>query len=523
MSRTHDRSNLTVSKILTCLFVGPVVLCAIAATTAAIAQQVTSSRPVTTARQSNAEQQIAEPDRSVLSLAAARISGREQSSLRKHEPVAAGSQLPEPRLDEFLKSIAPVLRSACSDCHGADTQEASLRVDRLNPDLQNGEDVKWWLEVVDVLSNDEMPPKDGGELSDRDRNHLIEWLSSEIQTASAVRRSQEGHSSFRRMARYEYNYALQDLLGLPYEFARDLPPEAHSEDGFLNSSDVLQMSLTRFAYYRDLGRQALQKATVMGDRPSPIYWSISMDAAASRMQAKYESDLEKKKRQFKNDPEKLERELKKFAAKSKSRPGGAHYANLETGVNFRASWSYRGARNAWPSTDEKPPVPPVSSMVAVIPPQQKLTVELGNRVPDSGILRVRIRASRIAPDNESIPSLRLEYGFQASNNSSASTRISGPDIPILASPDGPEFYQFEIPLSELTIRNPMRRETSMGETPSPSEYLKLHNNSFSRGDIRIDYIEVTAPVYNQWSREQCWCQRLSGTSRWLQPDPPVVS
>ena len=38
---------------------------------------------------------------------------------------------------------------------------------------------------------------------------------------------------------------------------------------------------------------------------------------------------------------------------------GRFPTNLETGVNFRASWSYRGARNAWPSTDEKPPVPPV--------------------------------------------------------------------------------------------------------------------------------------------------------------------
>ena len=38
----------------------------------------------------------------------------------------------------------------------------------------------------------------------------------------------------------------------------------------------------------------------------------------------------------------------------------------------------------------------------------------------------------------------------------------------------------------------------MGDLPSPSEYIKLVNSSVSQGDIQIDYIEITAPVYDQW-------------------------
>ena len=34
------------------------------------------------------------------------------------------------------------------------------------------------------------------------------------------------------MTRYEYKYAMQDLLGLPHDFSRDLPPETSSEEGF---------------------------------------------------------------------------------------------------------------------------------------------------------------------------------------------------------------------------------------------------------------------------------------------------
>jgi hypothetical protein len=38
----------------------------------------------------------------------------------------------------------------------------------------------------------------------------------------------------------------------------------------------------------------------------------------------------------------------------------------------------------------------------------------------------------------------------------------------------------------------------MGAMPSPSEYIRLVNSSVSQGDFQIDYVEVAAPVYDQW-------------------------
>ena len=129
-----------------------------------------------------------------------------------------------------------------------------------------------------------MPPADEDvELAGEDRSRIIEWLSTELQVASQVQRNEQGHSSFRRMTRYEYNYALQDLLGLPYNFAADLPPESDSEDGFKNSSEMLQMSVRHFEIYRELGRKALQKSTVSGERPELFYYSITMDTAIEKM------------------------------------------------------------------------------------------------------------------------------------------------------------------------------------------------------------------------------------------------
>lgn len=76
--------------------------------------------------------------------------------------------------------------------------------------------------------------------------------------ASLIRRNSKEHSSFRRLTKYEYNYALQDLLGLPYSLANPLPPETASEDGFKNSSELLQMSVMQFESYREIGLKAAQ-------------------------------------------------------------------------------------------------------------------------------------------------------------------------------------------------------------------------------------------------------------------------
>lgn len=41
----------------------------------------------------------------------------------------------------------------------------------------------------------------------------------------------------------------------------------------------------------------------------------------------------------------------------------------------------------------------------------------------------------------------------------------------------------------------------MGDLPSPSEYLKIVNSSVSQGSVQFDYVEVVAPVYEQWPPE----------------------
>lgn len=445
-----------------------------------------------------------------------RALGAQRSKYRAQSATHAHDSIPQPQLDAYRTTVEPILKQACVDCHGPDTQEGNVRIDTLDPNLLHGDDVSWWLEILAVVSKSEMPPPDQADLSDDDRATIVEWVSQEVHTASVVRRGEQHHSSFRRMTRYEYNYALQDLLGLPYDFAKDLPPEANSDDGFQNSSELLHMSAVQFATYQQLGRRALQRATVRGTRPKPLYWSVSMQAASASGWAGQEAELDQLRLTHKDAPEEtLQQELQRQIAVFQTRHGQAHYKNNANGRTIVAQWSYPEAKYAWKPDAAAPQDPPPSEFVAVIPPRQRLIVELGDQLPEEGLLRVRFRASRIAGEDAPIPSLQLEFGWQASNDSHASVRISDHDIAIDAPSHSPRFYQWELPLSEIYPRNLVRNTSKLGDLPSPSEFVRFVNSSVSQTDVQIDYVEISAPVYDAWppaSHSQIFFVKAPGDS-----------
>jgi hypothetical protein len=446
---------------------------------------------------------VASRDSALATLEEVKAAGVLRSSYRMHQVRSVATGAPKPRLAAFQKDIRPVLEEACVQCHGAETQEGNIRIDTLDPDLLHGGDVDWWLEILAVLSNGEMPPPDEAELADDDRKRLVEWLSGEIQVASTVRRAEGGYSSFRRMTRYEYNYALQDILGLPWDFAKDLPPEASSADGFQNSSELLHMSVMQFETYRQLARRALQRATALGERPPVLYWGVTMKEAADIEWPKQAEQVEKLKEQLKDDPDRQKQQLEKLTASFNNPHRNTYYKEISTGRTARATWAYYGAKYAFKPTNSRPEISASFGHVAIIPMgrNQKLTIELGNQVPDEGTMRVRVRASRASGEDAHVPSMQLEFGWQASNEGRSVMRVSSRDIPVDALPDNPQIYQWDFPLGEIYPRNSVRNTSEMGAMPSPSEYIRLVNSSVSQGDIQFDYVEVAAPVYDQWPPE----------------------
>ncbi len=408
---------------------------------------------------------------------------------------------PEPRLAKFRAEVDPVLKRVCVGCHGPGKQKGKFRVDTLDPNLLKGKDVKWWLEVFDVVGNGEMPPEDAeAQLTDAEKARIVDWLSGEIQVASEVRRSEQGHTSFRRLTRYEYRYALQGLLGIPHDFSRDLPPETASEDGFKNSSELLQMTAVQFEQYRELARKALERATVRGPRPQAVYYGISMRDAAKRINAKYTANIEGTRKRIKEEGLTVEEAFQQQGEKFERNHNGIHYRDLVTGQGIGPSWSYNGAKHAWIPTTTRPEVPPVSPDIVMIPANARYIIDVGDGLPDVGNMRVRIRAARYSAEDTHPPTLRLYFGNQASNDSRVTMRAGEHDIPVTSHPDKPEFYHWDVRLSEIA-RNAYRHITKLGDLPNPAEFFHIRNVSSKKVAVQIDYVEITAPTFDQWPPE----------------------
>ncbi len=444
--------------------------------------------------------QTADDNSAIPTLNELKTSGAELSNYVTQILPVRTTKAPKPNLAEFRRSIQPILKASCVECHGPDTQEGNIRLDTLDPNLQRGADVKWWIEVLGVINNGEMPPADADPLSISDRSQLVQWFSSELQIASQVRRAEQGYSSFRRLTRYEYNYALQDLLGIPYNLAKDLPPEANTDDGFQNSSEMLHMSITQLETYREIASTAIARAVALEPQPDMLQWNIPMQAAAARHWSDQELQIAELTEQLKKDGDKQkhQKELDKLIERFRQPHNNTYYRDLQSGRTVRSSWQYYGAKYAHAPTTTATVIPAKPTHVAIIPRGQFLIIELGNQIPPEGTLRVRVRASQTTQTSPTPPSLRLEFGWRASNDSRALIRLSEHDLEITAKSENPQFYQWEIPLGNIYPRNSVRTTAKMGATPNPSEYIRLLNSSISQGNIQIDHVEITGPIHNQW-------------------------
>ena len=160
---------------------------------------------------------------------------------------------------EAFKKLVPLINKYCVDCHNADKQKGDFRIDDMDQDLVYGIHAQRWHEVLDIINLGEMPPKKSKQLTDAERKQLIGTLTNELHKAKEARKGQIT-TVMRRLNNQQYNNTLRDLLGVDFDFAKDLPEDAFSPEGFKNNGETLDMSTLQMEYYMAIARKALSKA-----------------------------------------------------------------------------------------------------------------------------------------------------------------------------------------------------------------------------------------------------------------------
>lgn len=169
---------------------------------------------------------------------------------------------------DFESEIRPILERVCVDCHGPEKQKADIRFDQLNPNFLAGGHADTWHDALDQVNLGEMPPKKAEkQLTSGERRILTSWINDSLEALVESTRNVGGRVASRRLTRYEYANTMRDLLGVEFDFARELPPEPASPEGFLNNGRTLELSPTQVETYLAVAREALDLAIVTGDAP----------------------------------------------------------------------------------------------------------------------------------------------------------------------------------------------------------------------------------------------------------------
>jgi len=181
-----------------------------------------------------------------------------------------------------LSAVTPVTRASerdaffkqhCIDCHGADVQEAGLRLDRLSRDLANPDVMRTWVLIHDRVRAGEMPPEDSTQPPASDVAEFISRLRNDLLAAERKNDTARGKDLVRRMNRTEYEHTLRDLLSLPLLRVREMLPEDGRRHGFDKVPSALELSHIQMSKYLQAADLALRQAIVRSPtRPETQTW-----------------------------------------------------------------------------------------------------------------------------------------------------------------------------------------------------------------------------------------------------------
>ena len=396
----------------------------------------------------------------------------------------------------FEKKIRPFLTQYCVGCHGPEKQKAKLRLDTLDADLLNGNEVDMWQEVLDLINVSEMPPEDAKlQPTAQDRQAAVALLAAEFRKALEARRSSGGRNVLRRLTAYEYNNTLRDLLYLDLKFATDLPPEGLAKEGFKNNSTVLGTSALHIEYFERIARGALGRVLLAPKDKPPVY-AVRIDP----------------ERAFGKPGEPAANNNKR----NRNRGNGVSY-NLQPMVDgkpqqkglFRMEFGELLPDGTGVVLAGNRPKDPVNTPFA---DDRKIGGAQGDgrsgyqpefraeiyEIPHDAPVRVRIRAAAIPGKGNTWPRLSFELGSFRGNGVSDQKEAANVEI----SSSEMETYEFVVHGANFPFQS---------NKPSRPSYFRIFND-FRRGTsdltyaelpkLAIDWVEIESNHFPEWPTRQ---------------------
>ena len=184
----------------------------------------------------------------------------------------------------FEDLLPPFIEKNCISCHGPKKQKGKLRLDTLAPDFKDPLITEKWEEVIDSISNHDMPPEDEPQPSTEEVVAVASFLETKLAEAEIAERSTR--VVMRRMNRTEYNNTIRDLVGVDFDPADEFPADPPA-GGFDNIGSALTMSPMQLELYYSAAREILDRALVDAPKPETIKWRFDPEESEGKGSDRY--------------------------------------------------------------------------------------------------------------------------------------------------------------------------------------------------------------------------------------------
>ena len=173
--------------------------------------------------------------------------------------------------------MRPFLTQNCIVCHNADNPTSGIRLDQLNGALEERH-LRLWEVVQHQIDSGAMPPEGFPQPLGEARAAVSEWIEHAMHVARS--RPTPKNGTVRRLTVSQYRNTLRSLLRLDDDLTDILPPDAVSEDGFVNNSETLEISPLLMEAYLEIAGEALRRSIVDPDsRPSIQNFRVELGAS----------------------------------------------------------------------------------------------------------------------------------------------------------------------------------------------------------------------------------------------------
>ncbi len=142
--------------------------------------------------------------------------------------------------NQFTGTIVPFLQQHCVGCHGADSAEGEVALDRFTTSANVQKDYELWEKIIRLVNEHQMPPADEPQPSPEEVIAVSAAIEAELAAFDCSSERHPGRVTIRRLNKAEYNNTVRDLVGLDLNLAEDFPSDDVG-NGFDNMGDVLSI------------------------------------------------------------------------------------------------------------------------------------------------------------------------------------------------------------------------------------------------------------------------------------------